>query len=272
MHSVSIPPAAPTESQQNIDATLARADAAHSPTTPQSPPTTPPPTQQQKLAGRFDNVEDLEKAYKELQAEFTRRNNPNAQQQQPPAKPEGLEVTQQPSAEDVQKTLESKGLDFQKFADSFYQNGQLTEEDFAELEKAGINRQLADTYVKGVEALRQQTIAQGHAIVGGQDVFKAMTAWAAANLPQADIDAYNAMVTKGGNQTELALLGLKSKWQQATGGSNEPNLLSGRQATVTDGDTFSSIRELAAAQRDPRYGKDAAYTRSVEQKAARSKF
>lgn len=217
-----------------------------------------------KFAGRYDSIEDLEKGYKELQAELTRAKAPaKPDEAAKPATPEAGEG-EAGSAEEV---LEAKGLDFNKFASSFEQHGKVTDEDYAELEKAGISRAVVDTYVQGHQALRQQTYDNAVALVGGEDAFKAMRTWATTSLNAAELTAYNDAVQKGGEAQKLALTGLKSRYEAANG--REARLVSGTGSN-SNSDTFASIRELSKAQADTRYGKDRDYTRSVEAKAARS--
>ncbi|MBZ5882535.1 hypothetical protein LAX69_24565, partial [Escherichia coli] len=95
-----------------------------------------------------------------------------------------------------------------------------------------------------------------------------ISAWAASNLTNAELQAYNAQV-EGGNLTaaKMAVQGLKARFEAENG--NEPSLLNG----VTGGDStevFRSTAELTAAMRDPRYKKDPAYRADVERKLSKS--
>jgi hypothetical protein len=68
---------------------------------------------------------------------------------------------------------------------------------------------------------------------------------------------------------KLAVEGLKAKYEAANG--VRPALVKGGGNSV-GGDAFRSAAEQVAAMRDPRYGKDPAYTRDVEAKSMRSNF
>lgn len=290
--SIVVPAPENTPSPEKIQATLARVDSAHSPSNPQPSPVTPDST---LLAGKYKTPEELEKGYKEVQAYANRLNTelqkvrkatpvpsatepttepapaapapivPETAKAEQPEQPKSLEI----EVKAAEETLEAKGLSFDKYAESYAQNGKLTDADLAELEKAGIGRQLVETYVRGVEALREQTIRQGHELVGGQETFAQMVTWASTGLSKAEIEAYNESVAKGGEHMKLALLGLKSRWQ-AQASTVESSLIGGQTTSAPAG--YQSLRELSLAQRDPRYGKDPAYTREVEAKAMVSKF
>lgn len=230
-----------------------------------------------KFAGRYDSVEDLEKGYRELQAELTRRSNPKAAQQaaasEPPAQPQTqsleIEKPNAPDADAAAAELASKGLNFDELAESFEKNGKVTEEDYARLEKAGISRARVDVYIAGVEALRRQNVEAAATLVGGMDTFNAIKSWASQTLTEAEATAYNEAVVKGGEAQKLALLGLKARYEAENG--REARLVSGNsQANVQDG--FKSYKEMSQAMADKRYGRDPVYTKSVEDRAKRSQF
>ena len=52
-------------------------------------------------------------------------------------------------------------------------------------------------------------------------------------------------------------------------GDTEPTLVSGK-AQAAAKDEFRSTAQVVAAMKDPRYGKDTAYTKDVEEKLGRS--
>ena len=52
-------------------------------------------------------------------------------------------------------------------------------------------------------------------------------------------------------------------------GNAEPNPLSGKAQSAAK-DEFRSTAQVVSAMKDPRYGKDSAYTKDVEEKLGRS--
>lgn len=263
---------APAGDDPNAAAALARADQAHSPANPQAPGTP------QLFAGKYKSVEELEKGYKELESKLGVQSKPADPVQSPApteAKPpvdtdKGTEGDTLAIQKEAEETLAAKGLDFAEFSKSYMENGgKLTDADFTKLEAAGIPKNIAEAYIAGQQALAEKSVAAGKALVGGDQVFDSMRTWAATNLTDADLEAYNESVSKGGAHADNALLALKARWQSATGGI-EPSLVGGSQASGVTG--YASLREMAKDQSDPRYASDPAFRRQVEARARVSKF
>lgn len=211
--------------------------------TPQDPP---------KLAGKFTSQADLEKAYLELEKKL------GAPQ---PDASKG-ELTEDKAAALVQ----SAGLDVNAMSAHFAQNGSLSEDHYAALEKAGIPKAFVDQYIEGVQASANQAKESILGKVGGEEQFQAMAQWAKASLTAAELDAYNKAVD--GNDllaAENAVLGLAYRYQSEMG--KAPKLVGGQSAGTS---SFQSVAQLVEAMKDPRYAKDPAYRRDIEQRLAAS--
>lgn len=257
-------------------AALARAERAHSPTNPQETPPITQPVGPKKFAGRYDSAEDLEKGYKELQAEYSRLKSGKpaepTKEEQPPAQPNDSAKIEKPAETDAEKALSQVGLDFAEFSASYETNGgKLTDADYAKLESKGIPKAIVDTHIQGLQLIAQNAFNTAVAHVGGAEQFNAMRNWAASTLTDAELSAYNTSVSAGGESMKLALTGLKARFAEASK-STEPRLIVGQVAGSGGGDTFASLKELSQAQRDPRYKTDQAYRREVTEKLSRSKL
>ena len=99
----------------------------------------------EKILGKFDTQEDLEKAYKELESKI---GSPKEETKEEPTLdiPEG-------NAEEV---VEAAGLDMESLQQEFSDKGELTAESLAKLEKVGINKDIVDSYIQGQQAVAQQ--------------------------------------------------------------------------------------------------------------------
>lgn len=175
--------------------------------------------------------------------------------------------------EDVAAALKDNGLDFTKFEREYLANGDLSEASYSELEKAGITKKHVEAYLRGNEALMQQTITEITDMAGGMDSYRSVIQWAADNLPEEDIVAYNEAMNSGNTPLiKMAVSGLVSRYRAAEG--VEPELVRGRApaSRATSGGGFASKEEMIAAMKDARYGKDSAYTREVERKTGASTF
>lgn len=213
------------------------------------------PAEAPKLAGKFATPADLEKAYLELEKKM---GSSNKQQAEPPKS----EMTEDKAAELVQNA----GLDVNAMANHFNQNGSLTPEHYAALEKAGIPKAFVDQYIEGVQATVNQAKESILSKVGGEEQFQAMAQWAKATLTPAELDAYNRAVDSNDLlAAENAVLGLAYRYQSEMGKS--PKLIGGQNAGAS---AFQSVAQLVEAMKDPRYAKDPAYRRDIEQRLAAS--
>lgn len=184
---------------------------------------------------------------------------------------EVLERIAKAPKEDVAAALKDNGLDFTKFEREYIANGDLSESSYKELEKAGITKKHVEAYLRGNEALMQQTITEITDMAGGMEGYRSVIQWAADNLPEEEITAYNEAMNSGNKPLiKMAVSGLVSRYRASEG--SEPELVKGRAPAANSGAGFASKEEMIAAMSDPRYGKDSAYTREVERKTGASTF
>jgi hypothetical protein len=265
-------------------AMVAKADAAFG-VEPEAPAQQDKPEVQPErpawLNPKFKTPEDLAKAYEEVekkQSQAPKVETPPAKAEvTPPAKTEeGTEAKAEDQQQEQQENkpegqvakdaLASVGVDYDALATEFETVGTLSEESYKALqEKAGLSREYVDAYIAGQAALAREAQQRVFDIAGGEEQYTVMTQWALANLTPAEIAAYNQGVEGTAEQAALAAAGLKSKYIAAQG--SEPKLITGSSAAqVNTG--FASRAEMTAAMNDPRYAKDAAYRKAVEQKIA----
>lgn len=208
------------------------------------------------LPEKFQSPEDFAKSYTELEAKLG--------SQQTPA-PAATEVTEQ----QLSDGLQAQGLDLSTYQTEYEQNGGLSDESYAKLEKAGYGRQFINDYIKGQEALAAQEAQAIFAEIGGQAEFNKVTAWAKANLPAAEVTAFNrAIETAPAESLKFVISGLHSKYLAANG--REPRLVGGEQGGGAGG--FSSRYEMTQAMRDPRYRKDENYRNQIQARLAQTNF
>jgi hypothetical protein len=202
------------------------------------------------LPEKFETPEDLAKAYGELEKQFTQKNQ---------------ETTEEKSS--VEQVVENAGLQLTDLTREFEQTGQLSDDSYEKLGKAGISRDYVDAYIRGQEALITQYQGEVFNVAGGKDGYTAMIQWASQNLSAEEIEAFNATVNSGNvEQAKMAVKGLHARFGSSEG--NEPHLVTG-QAGPSEG-VFRSTSELVSAMADPRYKADPAYRADVEKKLARS--
>lgn len=222
------------------------------------------------LPEKFKSPEDLAKAYSELEKKLGGKPK---EEVKPEAKSETEEDNSDAEASESEKAArdaaENAGLNFDDLSFKYMENGSLDDGDYAALEKSGIPKHIVDQFIAGQEAILNTTRSQVFESVGGEDTYVAMTEWAAENLSETEIDAFNRAVNSNDlSMVQMAVKGLKAQYAASEG--FEP------KRTVTGGnakkgaDVYRSIAELEKDMGDTRYRNDPAFRRDVEQKLARS--
>ena len=221
--------------------------------------------QQQMLAGKFKDAEALEQAYIELQKKLgTNEADTDAKEAEP------QEEQLQEKEEEVNPNFEL----LNKASAEFYSNdGQVSAETLEELGKLDSN-ELIGAYIKMQGEQRQGndiTDAQASEIktfAGGDEAYSQLTQWAANNMDESYVQAYDAIVESGNvRQIQLAVAGLKAEYEKANG--FEGQMLTGK-ASQPNVDVFRSQQEVVQAMSDPRYDRDPAYRQDVFSKLERS--
>ena len=219
------------------------------------------------LPEKFTSVEDMAKAYGELEKKLGSTTETENKTETPEEKQETPEVDTA-SASEVADVLDKAGVDFDTLQNEFNENGGLNEDSYKKLEEAGFPKSLVDTWIAGQQALATDIHEQIFGTVGGEENYNQMIEWAGDNLPPSDIDAFNKAVDSGDiNMINFAVNGLTARYRSEVG--TEPRLLQG-ETNGTSGGSYQSAAELTAAMRDPRYQSDPAYRRSVSDKLSRS--
>ena len=120
---------------------------------------------------------------------------------------------------------------------------------------------------QGVEMSEGQVNSVQNA-AGGEANYNRVIEWAANNLPNNQIDAFDSVVDSGNPAAiGIAFQGLQRQYDEANG--YEGRMLQGKPAGGK-GDIYRSQAELVAAMSDPRYDSDPAYRADVVDKLNQS--
>lgn len=222
--------------------------------------------QQELLAGKFRDAEELEQAYIELQKKFSSRTTDK--EEAPEQQDEEVEEDDDDSkSANFLESLWEEGLTGKFNDNTLKELSNLSSADLAkmyleyraEAERGNIN-QTVDITDSDLSDLRN--------ITGGDDEYGSMMRWAADNLSQKEIDRYDSVMDTGDkNAMTFAVEALFSRYQDAVGVDGQ--LLTGKAASSPK-DVFRSQAEVVRAMSDPRYDKDAAYRADVFAKLERS--
>lgn len=217
------------------------------------------------MTGEVD-TSGLAKSYTELEKRFS----------QPKPKTEATEAsdseevntTPDSPAETAEAVVESAGLNMQDLSQEYSTKGELSDEAYTKLDKAGIPKDMVDQYIAGQKALQEQVQLRAYAEVGGAQEYANMVEWAKGNLTSSEAKAFNQAVGGDQEQINLAVRGLRDKYTQANG--RDPSRSLGGNSNTGGTKSFGSRAELTSAMSDPRYSKDEAYRKSIERRLAAS--
>ena len=240
------------------------------------------------LAGKYKSVEDLEKAYKELQTKLSRGQSTAPEAEDDDAAEDDDETdssgdeTDKPAGDAreiygdlIGGKLNEAGIDFQEMNVRWQQSGTLESEDYDQLAEAGFNRDMVDAYLSGLQykaaqdtALSVKEVASIKESLGGEAEYSKMIQWAGDNLSPEEVEGFNQIInTQPMAAVKMAVTGLYARYTAVEG--REPKLIGGR-ASKGSSDKFESTAQLVEAMSDPRYSKDPAYQRKVQEKLGRS--
>ena len=227
--------------------------------------------QDQLLAGKYENAQELEKAYIELQKKLGETDEEEVE--------EGEAEYEEESEETEEFELSNNAELIAEASAEFEDDGQLSEETLAKFQGMS-STDLVNAYVEmsefvgedgEVEAapdLSDTDINTVKNVVGGEQAYENIMTWSQNNLPESKINAFDELVESGSVEAiSLAVEGLKARYEMANGYEGE--LVTGR-APVQQSDGFRSQAELVAAMSDPRYDNDPAYRNDVIEKLDRS--
>ena len=217
-----------------------------------------------RLAGKYKDAQELEKAYIELEKKLGSRNE---------------EETAEPEAEDQQETsnYSTQVEAISRAAEEFNSKGELSPETLAEFEKMS-SKELIQAYFEYEQGLPAMNAPQSVELssadvntiqnsVGGEAAYQRLVSWAAQNFSEAEIQAFDNVVDSGNVAAiNLALAGLQARYTDANG--YEGQMIQGKAAAPAD--TFRSQAEVVRAMSDPKYDRDPAYRNEIMEKLARS--
>lgn len=222
------------------------------------------------LAGKYKNTEDLEAAYLSLQKKL------GQEEQDYEESDEGYEE-EEGSDEEVSDEAPAVSL-INEASEEYYANdGQLSEETISRFSEMS-SQDLVNAYLEiqannpqapqqAVEMSESQVNSVQNA-AGGEANYNRVVEWAASNIPDAQIDAFDSVVDSGNPAAiGIAFQGLQRQYEESNG--YEGRMLQGKPAGNSN-DIFRSQAELVAAMGDPRYENDPAYRADLIEKLNQS--
>ena len=216
--------------------------------------------QEQMLAGKYKNAQELESAYLELQKKLGESN-----------------TTEESTEETVEEQNEEEETTDASLLDRLWEEskGEFSEDTLKELAEAKPG-DLAKMYLEyrnemqsnEPRQLTEQDVQGLKGVVGGEENYDNMVQWASQNMSEDEVTLYDEVMDSGNPAAAyFAVQALAYKYQDSIG--VEGNLIQGK-APSNNQNVFRSQAELVEAMNDPRYSRDPAYRQEIMQKLERS--
>ena len=251
------------------------------------------------LAGKFENAQELENAYIELQKKLGSQDSKDTETE-PAEKSDTDTETETSTVNEGYKedgTVDYEAVNTQygdTLGDIFQKNnidpwkinkhfhetkGEITDEMYKTLEDAGLPKDSIDSYLAGraaefgyknkeVQDLTEAEVNKIQESVGGPEQYRRMITWASENMAEQTLETFNTMISNGNaDAVQLAVNGLKAEYEAQEG--YEGKMLTGKPAK-TSSDVFRSQAEVVKAMSDIRYDRDPAYRQDIYDKLERS--
>ena len=215
------------------------------------------------LAGKYKNAEELEKGYLELQQKLNTKEEEPAQEE---------EVEEE---ESTTEEAEANILD-QLWEEAGTKEG-YTQESLDKLRKMSVD-ELAQMHLEYRDSVSKEQpqgrdfteadVKELKGIVGGEENYSNMMQWAQGALNEQEIKMFDAVMAKGDPLGAFfAVRALGYAYNDAVG--YDGKMVQGK-APKQSNDQFRSQQEVVRAMADPRYEEDPAYRRDIMEKLERS--
>lgn len=229
--------------------------------------------QDQLLAGKYKNAEELEKAYVQLQQKLG-----DNTKETPEVTDKEVE-TPEDSTESEEDTKDQEPTDDYSLLEKLWEEAQTsyTEETTDKLSAMGVeevvNMHLA--YRKNVEDnftpqrdLSEVEMKDLQEVAGGPEEYKSMLSWSNDNLTEQEVGMFNQVMQRGDPLScFFAIRALSYRYEDSVGRTGE--MVTGT-APKESKNIFRSQAEVVSAMSDKRYDNDPAYRNDIMEKLKRS--
>ena len=216
------------------------------------------------LAGKYKNAQDLEQGYIELQKKLG-----EGEAEEPVAEAEEEEYEGEEGEEDI--SILDELWEYELNNEEFHEDAvaELQQMDPVDLANLHIEyRKQVEEQAVAPKDFTEAEMTELKGVVGGDENYQNMLQWAGANLNQQEIDMFDAVMQRGDALGAFfAIRSLAYRYNEAAG--YEGKMLTGN-APKTSGSQYRSQQEVIQAMSDPRYESDPAYRKDIMDKLTRS--
>ena len=219
--------------------------------------------QEQLLAGKYKNAEELEKGYLELQQKLSNKEQAPQEEAQ-----EEEEESEAPEEVSVLDRMWEEAISGDEFSEELTKEIQgMAPTDIANM-YLDYRQKQEQQPTAGSRDFSQEEITQLKGIVGGDKNYSNMLDWAQKSLNEQEVKMFDAVMERGDPLAAFfAVRSLAYAYNDAVG--YDGNMVQGK-APRQSNDQFRSQQEVVRAMADPRYDDDPAYRREIMDKLERS--
>lgn len=237
-----------------------------------------PEPEPEKILGKFNSQEDLEKAYVELEKNYhaekkteTADNTPSSADSQQSnedgdGSDEGSEADQ-----DSGEAPKQEGNPLGEAVRALQEAGELTEDVLKQFNEAGIPEEVVNRFAELEQFKANTELKSITDSVGGEEAYSKMIDWAKANLSESEIDTFDNIVENGTlEEMRFAVTNLNARMSNVSHQRN-PNLVKA-DAVATSTEGYPTQAHMLSDMNDPRYQSDPSFRDKVMLKATKSKW
>ena len=212
------------------------------------------------LAGKYKNAEELEKGYLELQQKLSNKEEAPAEEQ--------AEAVEEAEEQTILDRIWEEATTQEEFSPELTEEiSKMSSTDLANMyldyrqanegREPEVNRDFSEADIKELKG-----------VVGGEANYANMIDWAQKSLNEQEVKMFDAVMERGDPLAAFfAVRSLAYAYNDAVG--YDGNMVQGK-APRQSNDQFRSQQEVVRAMGDPRYDDDPAYRREVMDKLERS--
>jgi hypothetical protein len=212
------------------------------------------------LAGKYKNAEELEKGYLELQQKLSNKEEAPAEEQ--------AEAVEEAEEQTILDRIWEEATTQEEFSPELTEEiSKMSSTDLANMyldyrqsnegAEPQVNRDFSEADIKELKG-----------VVGGEANYANMIDWAQKSLNEQEVKMFDAVMERGDPLSAFfAVRSLAYAYNDAVG--YDGNMVQGK-APRQSNDQFRSQQEVVRAMADPRYEEDPAYRRDIMEKLDRS--
>jgi len=224
------------------------------------------------LAGKYKDAQELEKAYVELQKKLGDKDSGDSSEAGDSEDSEQVESKEGGEKEkETKEDTESDGILDKLWDEAQTEYSKETLEALNKMtpvEIADMHLQFRQQVEKSKPQITEQQVTELKNVAGGDQAYKDMLQWAGDNLNKQEIQMFDAVMDRGDPLGAFfAVRSLSYRYKDAQG--YDGKMVTGT-APKSDGNQFNSQAEVVEAMSDPRYDRDPAFRQKIMKKLERS--